>query len=46
MPCSTSGAGKALFQMLGVFAEFERATIRERVMAGQGTKLGRKRVAR
>jgi hypothetical protein len=27
-------AGKAMFQMLGVFAEFERAIIRERVVAG------------
>ena len=27
-------AGKALFQMMGVFAEFERAMIRERVRAG------------
>jgi len=36
-----------MFQMMGVFAEFERAMIRERVMCGlarardQGTKLGR-----
>ena len=40
-------AGKALFQMLGVFAEFERAMIQERVRAGvarakaQGTRFGR-----
>jgi hypothetical protein len=27
-------AGKAMFQMLGVFAEFERAIIRECVLAG------------
>jgi len=27
-------AGKALFQMCGVFAEFERAMIRERVVSG------------
>src|SRR5262245_4959981 len=27
-------SGKAMFQMLGVFAEFERAMIRERVIAG------------
>ena len=39
-------AGKALFQMMGVFAEFERAMIRERVRSGlerakaQGTVLG------
>jgi DNA invertase Pin-like site-specific DNA recombinase len=31
---TTTPAGKALFQMMGVFAEFERAMIRERVMAG------------
>jgi DNA invertase Pin-like site-specific DNA recombinase len=43
-------AGKSLFQMLGVFAEFERAMIQDRVKAGlarakaQGTKLGRPRV--
>jgi DNA invertase Pin-like site-specific DNA recombinase len=42
--------GKALFQMMGVFAEFERAMIRERVMSGlerakaQGKALGRKRI--
>jgi DNA invertase Pin-like site-specific DNA recombinase len=44
--------GKAMFQMMGVFAEFERAMIRERVNAGlarareQGTQLGRPRVSR
>jgi DNA invertase Pin-like site-specific DNA recombinase len=43
-------AGKAMFQMLGVFAEFERSMIRERVMAGlsrakaQRTQLGRRRI--
>jgi DNA invertase Pin-like site-specific DNA recombinase len=43
-------SGRAMFQMMGVFAEFERAMIRERVMAGlararaDGTKLGRKRL--
>jgi hypothetical protein len=31
---TSTPAGKAMFQMLGVFAEFERALIRERVMAG------------
>jgi DNA invertase Pin-like site-specific DNA recombinase len=47
---TTTPAGKALFQMLGVFAEFERAIIRERVRAGlarakaNGVKLGRRRV--
>jgi DNA invertase Pin-like site-specific DNA recombinase len=44
---TTTPAGKAMFQMLGVFAEFERAMIRERVNAGlararaEGKKLGR-----
>ena len=39
-----------MFQMLGVFAEFERSMIRERVMAGlsrakaDGTQLGRRRL--
>jgi DNA invertase Pin-like site-specific DNA recombinase len=47
---SSTTAGKAMFQMLGVFAEFERGIIRERVNAGlararaKGTKLGRRRV--
>lgn len=35
-------SGRAMFQMLGVFAEFERAMIRERVNAG----LARARIAR
>lgn len=45
-------AGKALFQMCGVFAEFERAMIQERVKAGlnraraQGKRLGRPRIER
>ena len=46
---TTTPAGKAMFQMLGVFAEFERAIIRERVLAGmarakakaKGTKSGK-----
>jgi len=44
---TTTPAGKALFQMMGVFAEFEREMIRERVNAGlarakkQGTKSGK-----
>jgi DNA invertase Pin-like site-specific DNA recombinase len=48
---TTTPAGKALFQMLGVFAEFERTMIRERVMAGlarakaQEIQLGRPRVS-
>lgn len=46
---STPG-GRAMFQMMGVFAEFERAMIRERVLAGlarakeQGKRLGRRRI--
>ena len=31
---ATTPAGKAMFQMMGVFAEFERSMIRERVNAG------------
>ncbi len=44
---TSTPAGRALFQMMGVFAEFERAIIRERVRAGlarareAGTRLGR-----
>jgi DNA invertase Pin-like site-specific DNA recombinase len=45
---TSTPSGRAMYQMLGVFAEFERAMIRERVMAGlararaDGIKLGRK----
>jgi DNA invertase Pin-like site-specific DNA recombinase len=44
---TSTPAGKAMFQMMGVFAEFERAMIQERVKAGlararaQGKTLGR-----
>src|SRR6478752_3927161 len=31
---TTTPSGKAMFQMMGVFSEFERSMIRERVMAG------------
>jgi hypothetical protein len=31
---TSTPAGKALFQMLGVFAEFERSLIQERIAAG------------
>ena len=47
---TSTPSGKAMFQMMGVFAEFERAMIRERVLAGlarakeQGTSLGRRRL--
>ena len=46
---TSTPAGKALFQTMGVFAEFERAIIRERVRSGlerakaQGKVLGRRR---
>ena len=48
---TTTPAGKAMFQMLGVFAEFERAMIQERVRAGlararsEGKQLGRPPIA-
>ncbi len=44
---TSTPSGRAMFQMLGVFAEFEAAMIRERVRAGvarakrKGTKSGR-----
>src|SRR5262245_24729740 len=47
---TSTPSGKAMFQMLGVFAEFERAMIRERVLAGlararaDGKQLGRRPV--
>ena len=47
---TTTPAGKAMFQMMGVFAEFERTMIQERVKAGlarakaQGKTLGRPKV--
>ena len=47
---TTTPGGKALFQMMGVFAEFERAMIQERVCAGlakaraKGKRLGRPKV--
>jgi DNA invertase Pin-like site-specific DNA recombinase len=47
---TTTPAGRMMVQMLGAFAEFERAIIRERCMAGlqvakdRGVKLGRPRV--
>ena len=48
---TTTPSGKAMFQMMGVFAEFERSMISERVKAGlartkaKGTKLGRPKVS-
>ena len=47
---TTTPTGKAMFQMCGVFAEFERAMIQNRINAGlarakaQGKVLGRPRV--
>ncbi len=49
---TTTPSGKAMFQMMGVFAEFERAMIQERVRAGlararaEGKRLGRPKVDR
>ena len=48
---TTTPGGKAMFQMLGVFAEFERSIIQERVRAGlsrarkEGKRLGRPPIA-
>ena len=47
---TSTPSGKAMFQMLGVFAEFERSMIQERVKSGldrakaQGKVLGRPRI--
>jgi DNA invertase Pin-like site-specific DNA recombinase len=47
---TTTPSGKAMFGMMGVFAEFERAMIQERVNAGlararaEGTTLGRPKI--
>src|SRR5262249_35698189 len=49
---TTTPGGKAMFQMLGVFAEFERSMIQERVRAGmarakaQGPREGKKAIGR
>jgi len=49
---TTTPAGKAMVQVMGVFAEFERSMIQERVRAGlgrakdEGKQLGRPRIAR
>jgi DNA invertase Pin-like site-specific DNA recombinase len=48
---TTTPAGKMMFQMCGVFSEFERSMIRQRVKAGleravaSGKKLGRPRLS-
>jgi DNA invertase Pin-like site-specific DNA recombinase len=47
---TSTPSGRAMFQMMGVFAEFERAMIRERVLSGlarakaEGVQLGRRRL--
>jgi DNA invertase Pin-like site-specific DNA recombinase len=47
---TTTASGRAMYGMMGVFAEYERAMIRERVNAGlsraraEGKKLGRPRI--
>jgi len=47
---TSTPSGRAMFQMLGVFADFERSMIRERLMAGlcrakaDGIQLGRWRL--
>jgi len=47
---TSTPSGRAMFQMMGVFAEFERSMIRERVVAGlarareDGTRLGRRQI--
>ena len=49
---TSTPSGRALFQMLGVFAEFEAAMIRERTRAGlvraraQGKRIGRPPITR
>src|SRR6266568_5992114 len=49
---TTTPGGKALFQMMGVFAEFERSIIQDRIHAGlararaQGKRLGRPSILR
>jgi DNA invertase Pin-like site-specific DNA recombinase len=43
---TSTPSGRMLFQMLGVFAEFERAMIRDRVVAGLNRVRGTKRLGR
>ncbi len=48
---TSTSSGKAMFQMCGVFAEFERSIMQERIKAGlerakaQGKTLGRRKVS-
>jgi DNA invertase Pin-like site-specific DNA recombinase len=47
---TSTPAGRAMYQLMPVFAEFERAMLRERVISGlarakdQGTRLGRPQI--
>jgi DNA invertase Pin-like site-specific DNA recombinase len=43
---TSTPSGRAMFQLLGVFAEFERAMIRSRVVAGLDRVRGKKRLGR
>jgi DNA invertase Pin-like site-specific DNA recombinase len=43
---TSTPSGRAMFQLLGVFAEFERAMIRSRVVAGLDRIRGKKRLGR
>src|ERR687897_3468521 len=43
---TSTPSGRMLFQLLGVFGEFERAMIRSRVMAGLNRVRGKKRLGR
>jgi DNA invertase Pin-like site-specific DNA recombinase len=43
---TSTPSGRAMFQLLGVFAEFERAMIRSRVVAGLNRVRGKKRLGR
>jgi DNA invertase Pin-like site-specific DNA recombinase len=43
---TSTPSGRMLFQLLGVFAEFERAMIRSRVVAGLDRVRGKKRLGR
>jgi DNA invertase Pin-like site-specific DNA recombinase len=43
---TSTPSGRMLFQLLGVFGEFERAMIRSRVMAGLDRVRGQKRLGR
>jgi DNA invertase Pin-like site-specific DNA recombinase len=42
---TSTPAGRAMFQMLGVFSEFERAMIQERARAGLARASARRAIA-